>query len=237
MTLHLIQIELDWSLVLQNASQLRAGTDPGYHLHAWLAGVFGPGVLQPFRWMERRGVLYGYSKESEDGLLARADQFADPKARSAIRMLASKGMPKTWSTDTRAGFSLRVAPTVRLSSAVEGRAPKGAEVDAYLAARWRSEEEAPTRAVVYERWVAGQLSRHGDVQLEQFEIEKHRLAKIVRRDQRGRRRAVALTLPDVECTGVLRVRDADRFHHLLERGVGRHRAFGFGMLLLRPPPC
>jgi len=31
------------------------------------------------------------------------------------------------------------------------------------------------------------------------------------------------------------VRDPTGFAALLARGVGRHRAFGFGMLLLRPP--
>ena len=34
--------------------------------------------------------------------------------------------------------------------------------------------------------------------------------------------------------GTLEVRDAALFQGLLARGVGRHRAFGFGMLLLRP---
>jgi CRISPR system Cascade subunit CasE len=34
-------------------------------------------------------------------------------------------------------------------------------------------------------------------------------------------------------TGTLRVGDAEAFRALLARGLGRHRAFGFGMLLLR----
>lgn len=46
------------------------------------------------------------------------------------------------------------------------------------------------------------------------------------RTQIGRREAVF--------EGVLRVEDADVFAALLARGIGRHRAFGFGMLLLRP---
>jgi CRISPR system Cascade subunit CasE len=46
------------------------------------------------------------------------------------------------------------------------------------------------------------------------------------RTQIGRREAVF--------EGMLLVKDADAFAALLARGVGRHRAFGFGMLLLRP---
>ena len=40
--------------------------------------------------------------------------------------------------------------------------------------------------------------------------------------------------PDVVMQGRLRVSDPQAFAQLLARGVGRHRAFGFGMLLLRP---
>lgn len=41
--------------------------------------------------------------------------------------------------------------------------------------------------------------------------------------------------PDAVMTGTLAVTDADAFADLLARGVGRHAAFGFGMLLLAPP--
>lgn len=41
--------------------------------------------------------------------------------------------------------------------------------------------------------------------------------------------------PDAVMTGTLAVTDAAAFADLLVRGVGRHAAFGFGMLLLAPP--
>ena len=41
--------------------------------------------------------------------------------------------------------------------------------------------------------------------------------------------------PDALFTGEITVADPEAFCRLLARGVGRHRAFGFGMLLLRPP--
>jgi CRISPR system Cascade subunit CasE len=34
--------------------------------------------------------------------------------------------------------------------------------------------------------------------------------------------------------GALEVRNSEAFANLLARGVGRHVAFGFGMLLMRP---
>ncbi|GAB4211209.1 MAG: hypothetical protein OHK0013_32690 [Sandaracinaceae bacterium] len=48
----------------------------------------------------------------------------------------------------------------------------------------------------------------------------------------GRRRGER---PNAVLEGTLRVTDADAFRALLARGLGRHRAFGFGMLLLRRP--
>jgi CRISPR system Cascade subunit CasE len=41
--------------------------------------------------------------------------------------------------------------------------------------------------------------------------------------------------PDVTLRGRLSITDSAAFADLLRRGVGRHKAFGFGMLLLRPP--
>ena len=40
--------------------------------------------------------------------------------------------------------------------------------------------------------------------------------------------------PDVGFSGVLVVHDGEKFARLLSHGVGRHTAFGYGMLLLRP---
>jgi CRISPR system Cascade subunit CasE len=41
--------------------------------------------------------------------------------------------------------------------------------------------------------------------------------------------------PDAVFTGTLVVARPAEFMGLLARGIGRHRAFGYGMLLLRPP--
>ncbi|MEQ8964701.1 MAG: type I-E CRISPR-associated protein Cas6/Cse3/CasE [Azospirillaceae bacterium] len=47
-------------------------------------------------------------------------------------------------------------------------------------------------------------------------------------------RTTGVPVPDAVFEGVLRVDDPAAFAALLARGVGRHRAFGFGMLLLAP---
>jgi CRISPR system Cascade subunit CasE len=41
--------------------------------------------------------------------------------------------------------------------------------------------------------------------------------------------------PDAVVHGTLTITDPVAFAGLLARGVGRHRSYGYGMLLLRPP--
>ena len=42
------------------------------------------------------------------------------------------------------------------------------------------------------------------------------------------------TLPEVIAGSTLIITDPTAFRVALARGIGRHRAFGFGMLLLKP---
>jgi len=63
-----------------------------------------------------------------------------------------------------------------------------------------------------------------------------RRVKVFRRDRgKGHSNKRGIEKPDVIFSGELVIRRPIEFGDLLKRGVGRHRAFGFGMLLLRPP--
>jgi CRISPR system Cascade subunit CasE len=63
-----------------------------------------------------------------------------------------------------------------------------------------------------------------------------RFTRLMSRDRSGRRSgSKAVNGPDAVVTGTLVVRDPARFAEALARGIGRFRAFGFGMLLLSPP--
>ena len=99
-----------------------------------------------------------------------------------------------------------------------------------------------TRGEVYGDWLRRQFSDAAE--LEHATLEAFRLTRTFRRDRSRDLRLIppsstkmkgAAGHPDATFTGTLTVRDADAFAALLARGVGRHRAFGFGMLLLRPP--
>ena len=69
-----------------------------------------------------------------------------------------------------------------------------------------------------------------DVQLSAFGR-----SRIQRHSQAGAataRKGRTIDGPDATLTGHLRVIDPVAFAHLLTRGIGRHRSYGFGMLLL-----
>ena len=98
-----------------------------------------------------------------------------------------------------------------------------------------------SRGEVYLKWLGQRLAPGAE--LERATLEAFRLTRVLRRD--GNRALVQIPSPsetmkgaaghpDATVAGTLIVRDTEAFAALLARGVGRHRAFGFGMLLLRP---
>lgn len=212
--------------------------DVGYLIHCVMADLFGRDALRPF-WVAdshtREIEVLAYTEESEDKLRDRAVTFSDPAAHAACDWdrLALKPMPTTWSAPRRLGFAVRVCPVVRMAS--DG--PKhraGAEVDAFLVRCWESAEESVRREDVYRDWLAAQLDRRGGARLLEGSLERFQLARVLRRTQDGGRKAVFCERPDATLTGVLEVIDGAAFGLLLATGIGRHRAFGFGMLRLRP---
>jgi CRISPR system Cascade subunit CasE len=111
-------------------------------------------------------------------------------------------------------------------------------------------EPRPEREPVYRAWLADRLATAGG-RLVAARMTSFRLGPLVRRrhaspvartatvDEPARRlpatgrRAVARR-PEIVFDGVLEVADPETFASSLARGIGRHRAFGFGMLLLVP---
>jgi CRISPR system Cascade subunit CasE len=91
---------------------------------------------------------------------------------------------------------------------------------------------------VYVEWLGNQLSKDGATKIATNTIDLIGFQRI--RSQRlahtanGTKRLI-VERPDALFSGELTIGNPDAFVHLMARGIGRHRAFGFGMLLLRPP--
>jgi CRISPR system Cascade subunit CasE len=142
-------------------------------------------------------------------------------------------MPTAWRPGARYGFEVRVRPVRRIGKDKRGSGP--GEHDAFgLAVRGRPRDEWPAPADVYLAWATERLTRGGAYPLDSLRLLSLKRTEIVRRRHDEARSFVRFDGPDVIVAGSLEVRDPEAFASLLARGVGRHVAFGFGMLLMRP---
>lgn len=214
--------------------------DLGYALHAWLAATLGALAPKPFRLLNlnsawRKGQrlqVLGYSAHDGATLREYAETFAQPLALAVCNpeeLSATKRMPSTWVTGRRLGFEVLTCPTVRPSR-------RGIERDVFLYRVDMASETEQHRATVYAEWLEQQWQ--DVVKLESVRLEGFDLVRMMRRgkvaaDASGRalRR---LVYPQALLRGVMTVQDGGGFAKVLARGLGRHRAFGYGMVLLRP---
>ncbi|WP_186389327.1 type I-E CRISPR-associated protein Cas6/Cse3/CasE [Stappia sp. TSB10P1A] len=224
------------------------GDDEGRALHHLLGETFGPKALQPFRLMVspggRAATLYAYTPRSGEDLRDTAAAVGAPEALAAfaIDRLAVKTMPDAWKTGRRLAFDLRVRPVRRLLKplAQAGPATDGkpfaakAEVDAFLVDAIRRHPDGPPadaetplrREEVYRDWLAHRLK-------DAAELIVHGTHLVGFERRRVRRGSSVSEGPDATFHGELRIGDPTAFARLLATGVGRHAAYGYGMLLLR----
>ncbi|WP_420461881.1 type I-E CRISPR-associated protein Cas6/Cse3/CasE [Candidatus Palauibacter sp.] len=225
--------------------------DEGYALHVLLSGVFGKGVLQPFRTFRpsraQEATLYAYSDLEERTLRAVSEVAAPPDCLEVIDVagLRAKPMPARFSVGQRLGFDIRVRPVRRLAQNLPDSQSakvirKGSEIDAFrleLLRRspngWKDREVAPeagiSREEVYAKWLAERLTGAAAVDLHSCRLASFRRLRVIRGDGCGPEG------PDSVLHGECVVEDPAAFAATLAKGVGRHRAYGYGMLIVRPP--
>ncbi len=263
-TLHLVRMTLSvpalarWAAVRnygwttrrdQKGREQDADFDEGRALHHLLVESFGTGVLSPFRLLvaprSTQAHLYAYSRSDQVTLRDAAQTYALPEVASVCNwtQLDTKPLPESWRTGRRLGFEVRIKPVSRIASPLPSSSgaafAKGTELDAFLIEALRrfpqsiGEHEQQmmqagrSRQAVYVDWLAERLKGTATLEL------GVRLAHFQRR--RAARKGFAPEGPDATLQGNLVVVDPARFQELLAKGVGRHKAYGFGMLMLRPP--
>ena len=223
----------------------RNAFDEGYAMHCLLIESFGERAPKPFRMIAPRGkargpldgsgwrgVLYGYGDAGADALREASTVYADPLQCSALQVdgLKSKPMPIAWRPGQRLGFEVLVRPTIRRSKRAASH--PGTEWDAFLWEAIQHEKGGMKRSRedVYSDWLGEQFRRRGGAELEEAGLKSFQRTRVIRR-----RAARPIEGPNAVMSGVLTVTDGEKFAKLLARGIGRHRAYGYGMLLLRPP--
>lgn len=233
-TLHLVRIHTDPAALMRFAAEqgfLRLDDDGhGYTIHAWLLALFGEQAPRPFRYFEKRNELLGYSRVDASQLAAHAKAYAMPGAWAAMRAdsLSSKPMRVDWSVGERVQVDVLTCPISRKD---------GHEKDVFLRALDLKGDDAPRRADVYMAWFVRQWAEAATV--ERAELTGFGRRRLLRRAvpnaQGGARAVRRIERPFAEFRATMSVADPLKFSALLGRGLGRHRAFGFGMLLLSPP--
>jgi CRISPR system Cascade subunit CasE len=212
--------------------------DLGYALHALLRAAFCEQAPQPFRYLDAEQGLLAYTRLDTTELAQRA-ALADPDAAAALGLgqtsrhggMSVRPFPTQWAVGHALGFEVRVRPIIR-----EGKT--GRERDAFLAAIEKAADQRLDRSQVYVQWLRDLLARQGGAELIDASMTRYQLLGVTRRSQKSNaddvRRSRLVGGPDAVLAGQLRVTDPQAFAQLLAQGVGRHRAFGFGLLLLRP---
>jgi CRISPR system Cascade subunit CasE len=173
-----------------------------------------------------------YSTQAE--AMREAVALASPEVADMLGLDASlqtpglliRPFPKSWKSGQLLSFEVRVRPVVRKDDK---------ELDAFLSAVQRMPDAVLSREAVYADWLKRQFE--GAAELHEVGMTEFKLSTVLRRAEpqtEGSRPKRPVQGPDAVFTGVLQVRDSDAFAALVARGIARHRAFGFGMLLLKP---
>lgn len=243
MTLHLIRIPIRLSHLARWAAARgwvqRQGFDQGRALHHLLVETFGQSALQPFRVLvpprRDQANLYAYATASAEALRTTAAAIALPEHLAVLDIAALQGkpMPGQWASGQKLGFDLLTRPVRRLNGSLGGFG-KGAEVDAFLAHVLHACPDGPpeaveaTREAVYLDWLAERMQGAATLLPDQTRLVQFQRTRVARGGS-------AAEGPEATFHGTLEITDPIRFADLLARGAGRHRAYGYGMLLLRAP--
>jgi CRISPR system Cascade subunit CasE len=237
--LHLWRLVVDAAALADLAHTQRIPTDDqdhGYALHALLCGLFGKtGAPKPWFHQAEKGWLWAYAPHPLDlTALPITDRHRQVVVTEGSR---SKPMP-AFRVGQHLAFDLRACPVVRHGKGPEGKA---SEHDALIwhARRKGVEPSHLDPRLVYAAWLREQAWKPTFG----ADLEDAQVAGWLR-PHRGERTGPStvwrgrgdgrLRLPEVRFTGRLTITDPVAFRLALARGVGRHRAFGFGMLLVRP---
>lgn len=211
-------------------------TELSYGIHAWLGAAFGELAPKPWRLLagkQRPPRVLGYVPHSADALQQRLVEFVEPSVLQVcpepMKMISSREMPR-WQKGRRLGFQTLICPVGR-------KAGSGLEKDLFLIhADSQDKNVELSREEIYCNWARQQFHNYLAT-VDSIQMTGFRLISQKRQTQssRGKRNLHRIVRPHVILEGEITVGEPDEFTRLLGHGLGRHRAFGYGMILLRPP--
>lgn len=210
--------------------------DMGYLTHCALTGLWGSRSPRPFLLLdqeERESVVpvLAYFQvpssylENQQVTQLQEELLDWAKINAAIDVynmvdwssFQAKPLPTRWTVGRVYQFRVRCVPAQRI---------QGREVDIFP--KFGRPQD---RNRIYSSWIEQQFSKRGvsvlDCSMEQFQLTTQ-----FRRTQGNDRKGVVFQSPDAIMTGHLRIEDPIAFAGLLRDGIGHHRGFGYGLVLI-----
>ena len=230
--LYLMRAEIDMVNLSRFAAE-RRHSDPDRTAHCLVLESFGKEhAPRPFIVKTRQanqnleGHLLAYAQTDAQTLIKKADQH-QKLAHSAVmnpNTIKTVNIPNNWEVGQPIRFQIRVRPTKRASSRDIHRG--GSESDIYLKVA-----DTHTRAEAYCEWLSDILKHRAglDSRPENMQLSNFALRRIKRQNSSN-----WITGPDATITGLATITDPQAFHSALKNGIGRHKSFGYGMLLITP---
>ncbi len=238
MSLYMVHIEavprylFEWGRSMEPNTNVML-RDLGYLIHSALRASFGEVAPQPFEVFPQANgqklKILGYAGYNQEDIQKNLVFLVEPLLMKKFlpNNIYTKPIPEQWPEGKKFGFRVRCCPVVRKRSSEN----KVIEKDAYLAACDKCGQENLDRNNVYVQWLSEQFTRLGGAKLIQVRVKSFRLLELRRRSKNCLHKVEYR--PEVIFEGILGISESEEFRLLLQRGVGRHRAFGFGALFLR----
>ena len=226
--------------------------DKGYAFHIFLCSTFGKSTLQPFRLFasdrSRNASIYAYSDCESESLREMARTVGTPDCLAVVDLesILSKPMRFEFPSGQLLGFDVQIRPVRRLlrdlyDSKSQTTFSKGSEIDAFRVKLIReyprgwsekeyiSKNRGESRPKIYIEWLIERLGDSVEIDPNDCHLKSYQRTRLWRGDRVGSEG------PEAVIHGCLTVAKADKFAAIVRKGVGRHKAYGYGMLMLRPP--
>ena len=221
-----------------NWTSQRHLTYQDHAFHCLITEVMGEYAPKPFKTLMPPDhsliTILGYTEADADQLRHAIDTYAHPEQFRIIEpeTIFTKPMPASheWEKESKLGFDLRIRPTTRFTDVVSR---KHHEIDAY-SAHINSNVANPAQLTpeqVYIIWLSKRLEANLAVELDSVNTK---VISVVPSKSLRKGKDHFSTGADVRIKGNLTIKNPAKFHRLLKAGIGRHKAYGYGMLLLSP---
>ena len=221
--------------------------DRDHALHRILIETMGPLAPRPHRVFfpnnpDKAATLYGYTQANADALRAMAQACANPLQTEVLPpdSIMTKPMPTNWRQGETFGFDIRVRPIRRFKRNTPPRPKPGGpyprrtsrEIDISLhinqERRAHNLPRLPT-GTLYVNWLQTLFADQGGAALITDATSIHSLNQT----PTNHKKPSPILGPDLVIQGALTVTDPSAFQRLIASGIGRHKTYGYGMLIIR----